>query len=241
MARAPSLLTLATALASTALLGATVPPAGGDYHVPLFVKDRGEFWEARVLGEVGVARTGSTDTAALVANTLGRCPDVSTLVVEPEVDSPWWRTAELLVDLQATKRTVALRGVTSDLGLTGTGLIESAARLPRAAQTAAVLTLTGGLLQVDGTTVCDLQPNTPLCEGSLSGLRSALGGRDVVLHAAPGVPTGLVMKLGEALSDHAVLYGVTGKKGELRTFQVTLLQGNVPWVQQACDHPLAGP
>ncbi len=241
MARPRPLLALAACLALPALMGAKVPPAGDDYHVPLFVKDRGEFWETRVLGEVGVARNSSADAAALVSTTLGRCPDVSTLVVEPEPDTPWWRTAELLIGLQGTKRTVALRGETTELGLTGSGLVESQAKLPRAAQTAAVIALTGGLLQVDGRTVCDLQPNTPICEGNLAGLRASLGGQAVIVHAAPGVPTGLVMKLGETLSDHGVLYGVTGKKGELRTFAVTLLQGRIPWVQQACDQPLSGP
>lgn len=241
MSRTHPLLALALCLGAPALLGAKVPPAGDDYHVPIFVKDRGEFWETRVLGEVGVARNSGADAVALVTNTLGRCPDVSTLVVEPDAETPWWKTAELLVGLQATQRTVALRGETTDLGLTGTGLVASDAKLPRAAQGAAVLSLTGGVLLVDGTMVCDLQPNTPVCEGSLAGLRAALGGRDVIIHAAPGVPTGLVMKLGEALADHSVLYGVTGKKGELRTFGVTLLQGRVPWVQQACDQPLSGP
>ncbi len=235
------LLAAALVVALPALLGAKVPPAGDDYHVPIFIKDRGELWETRVLGEIGVARVSSAEAAELAVSALGRCPGSSTFVVEPEPDTDWWRTAELLIGLQDTKRTVALRGESTDLGLTGNGLIESEAKLGRADQSAAVITLTDGKLFVDGKPRCDLQPDTPLCEGSLAGVRAALAGRDVVIHGAPGVPTGLVMKLAEGLADHAVRYGVTGKKGELRVFDVTLLQGRIPWVQEACAKPLKGP
>jgi hypothetical protein len=241
MARNSSLLALAICLGTPALMGAKVPPAGDDYHVPLFVRDMGEFWDARVLGETAVARNETPAAAALIESTLGRCPAVSTLVFEPTPDSSWSRIAEFLVAVQATKRTVALRGETTDRGLTGTGLIQSEAKLPKANAKHAVLTLTDDLIQVDGETVCELQPNTPLCEGSFAGLRAALGGRAVVLHASPLVSATLVMKLAEALIDHELHYGVTGKKGELRTFDVLLLQGRRHWVQQACEKSLTGP
>ena len=223
------------------LLGAQVPPAGDDYHVPLFVRDMGAFWETRVLGETAVARDDTPAAAALISATLGRCPDVSTLVFEPVSDAPWERTAAMLIAVQGTKRTVALRGDVTDQGLTGTGLITSEAKLPKASSRHVVVRLTDDKLMVGERMVCELQPNTPLCEGSLAGVRVALGGQPAVLHASPGVPTGVVMTLAGALLDHELHYGVMGTKGELRTFEVTLLQGRVPWVQQACDKPLHQP
>ncbi len=240
MAR-PCRLLLPLALLVPILLGATPPPAGDDFHVPLFIRDMGEFWETRVLGETAIARDDTPSATALIEATLGRCPDVSTLVVEPGPETPWERTAELLIALHGSGKTVALRGKSVDQGLTGKGLIESDARLPRADKDNATLTLTLDRLSVGDRVVCELQPNTPLCEGSFAGLRAALGGQGVVLHASPLVSTGIVMRLAEELGDHDLVYGVRGKKGELRTFQATLLQGRISWVQQACDKPLTSP
>ncbi len=232
---------VAALLLSDPAAAATPPPAGEDFHVPLFVRDMGEFWETRVLGETPVSTNTIASAAELIDNTLSRCSGVSTVVVEPDVEAPWRRTADLLVSLQATGKTVALRAEGTEIGLTGTGLFGSETKLKRASSSAAVLSLSDDVLAVDGRPVCELQPSIPLCGGNFKGVRAAVGGRAVVVHGSNHVNTGLVLTVHAALADHDLRYGATGKKGELRAFEARLLQGRISWVQETCEMPLESP
>ena len=220
-------------------LASAEPVAGRDFHVPVFVDTLEDFWTVTVLGEVSIALSDADDTLALLGDTLGRCPQVSTVVVRSEPQLPWARSAEILMGLQSSRTTLALQGLTSDRGVGGEAHLRAEGRLRRLGDRA-VLSVDAAGLSLDGAIICAEKPGEPLCGGDFRYLRSQLGGRDVAILASPDTRAGLVLGLYDALGDHSPVFAAEGGSRLLR-FEAERLPEGEPWVLLPCEKPLEPP